>query len=148
MRDTSPGMSFFPAPSIRCSDADRERTVATLRDEATAGRITTEELSARLDKAFAAKTLGDLQALVADLPEGNINPALVLIEGVYKTGMRFARVGLWLGVGVAVMTVALPIVIGLAVAVSGTAALIALGVLFLACFAVLGRFRSRPERHS
>jgi hypothetical protein len=34
----------------------------------TAGRLTAEEFNERLDKAFAAKTLGDLDDLLSDLP--------------------------------------------------------------------------------
>lgn len=53
---------------IRASDADRDQVVAALRDHLAAGRLTTEEFDERLGQAFAAKTLGDLQELMADLP--------------------------------------------------------------------------------
>jgi hypothetical protein len=56
-------------PRIRASDADRERTVAALREHLAAGRLTTEEFDERLDKAYAAKTLGELDDLMADLPK-------------------------------------------------------------------------------
>jgi Domain of unknown function (DUF1707) len=55
-------------PRVRASDADRERTVALLREHHAVGRLTAEEFSDRVDKAFAARTLGDLEALLADLP--------------------------------------------------------------------------------
>jgi len=55
-------------PRIRASDADRDRTAAALREHLAAGRLTTEEFDERLDKAYAAKTLGDLDDLMADLP--------------------------------------------------------------------------------
>jgi hypothetical protein len=55
-------------PRFRASDADRERTVALLREHHAAGRLTAEEFSERLDKAYAAKTLGELDDLLADLP--------------------------------------------------------------------------------
>ena len=54
--------------SLRASDADRERVAVSLRDHAVAGRLTTEELDARTGRAFAARTRGDLDALLADLP--------------------------------------------------------------------------------
>ncbi len=54
---------------IRASDADRDRTVAALREHLAAGRLTTEEFDERLDKAYAAKTLGELDALMVDLPK-------------------------------------------------------------------------------
>ncbi|HEX4088570.1 MAG TPA: DUF1707 domain-containing protein [Trebonia sp.] len=55
-------------PRVRASDADRERTAALLREHHAVGRLTPEEFSERVDKAFAAKTLGDLEALLSDLP--------------------------------------------------------------------------------
>ncbi len=55
-------------PRIRASDDDRERTVSLLREHHAAGRLTLEEFSERLDKAYAAKTLGDLDELMSDLP--------------------------------------------------------------------------------
>jgi hypothetical protein len=55
-------------PRIRASDADRDRTAALLREHHAAGRLTAEEFNERLDKAYAAKTLGELDDLLADLP--------------------------------------------------------------------------------
>ena len=55
-------------PRIRASDADRDRTAALLREHHAAGRLTAEEFNERLDKAYAAKTLGELDELLADLP--------------------------------------------------------------------------------
>jgi DUF1707 SHOCT-like domain len=52
----------------RASDADRDQTAAALREHLVAGRLTTEEFDERLDKAYAAKTLGELDNLMADLP--------------------------------------------------------------------------------
>jgi hypothetical protein len=53
----------------RAPDADRDRTVAALREHLTAGRLTLEEFDERMDKAYAAKTLGELDRLMADLPQ-------------------------------------------------------------------------------
>ncbi|HEV3380125.1 MAG TPA: DUF1707 domain-containing protein [Trebonia sp.] len=55
-------------PRIRASDADRERVATLLREHHAVGRLAAEEFHERLDAAFAAKTLGDLDALLADLP--------------------------------------------------------------------------------
>ncbi len=55
-------------PRIRASDADRDRVAATLREHHAAGRLTMEEFQERLDHAYAARTLGDLDAIMADLP--------------------------------------------------------------------------------
>jgi hypothetical protein len=54
--------------SLRASDADREQFVEALRQHHVEGRLTTEELSERSGRAYAARTLGDLDALATDLP--------------------------------------------------------------------------------
>ena len=55
-------------PRIRASDADRDRTAALLREHLAAGRLNDEEFNERLDKTYAAKTLGELDQLLSDLP--------------------------------------------------------------------------------
>ena len=54
--------------SLRASDADREQFVETLRQHHAEGRLTLEELTERTERAYAARTLGDLDALGGDLP--------------------------------------------------------------------------------
>jgi hypothetical protein len=56
-------------PRIRASDADRDRTAALLREHHAAGRLTAEEFGERMDTALEAKTLGELDDLLADLPD-------------------------------------------------------------------------------
>ena len=56
------------SPELRASDADRDRAVGQLREHSLAGRLTVEELDERSAAAFAAKTVGELDALLADLP--------------------------------------------------------------------------------
>lgn len=60
--------------NIRASDADRDQVAAALREHLAAGRLTPEEFDERLGQAFAAKTLGDLQDLMADLPDTDLEP--------------------------------------------------------------------------
>lgn len=55
-------------PTIRASDSDRDRVAERLRQAAVEGRITTDELEERLEAAAAARTYGELDPLVADLP--------------------------------------------------------------------------------
>jgi hypothetical protein len=55
-------------PQLRASDEDRDRAAALLREHHALGRLTPEEFSDRLDKTFAAKTIGDIDALLRDLP--------------------------------------------------------------------------------
>ena len=55
-------------PDVRASDAERERAVERLRVHAAAGRLTVEELDERSERAYAARTEGELARLLADLP--------------------------------------------------------------------------------
>ncbi len=55
-------------PRIRASDADRDRTAALLREHLAAGRLTAEEFNDRLDRTYAARTLGELDDILMDLP--------------------------------------------------------------------------------
>jgi hypothetical protein len=54
---------------MRVSDADREQVAERLREHFAAGRLTSEELDERVAAALNAKTVGDLRAIMADLPE-------------------------------------------------------------------------------
>ena len=53
---------------MRVGDAEREAAAAELREHYASGRLTLDELNERVDKAFAATTRGDLNALMTDLP--------------------------------------------------------------------------------
>jgi hypothetical protein len=55
-------------PRLRASDADRDRVAALLREHHAAGRLTADEFQERLVAAFSAKTMGELDELMADLP--------------------------------------------------------------------------------
>jgi hypothetical protein len=55
-------------PRIRASDEDRDRVAAMLREHHAVGRLTVDEFNERLDKAYAARTMGDLDELLTDLP--------------------------------------------------------------------------------
>jgi len=55
-------------PRMRASDDDRDRAASLLREHHAAGRLTVEEFQERLDAAYQAKTLGDIDHLLADLP--------------------------------------------------------------------------------
>jgi Domain of unknown function (DUF1707) len=60
-------MSEPRPPELRASDAERERTADQLRHAAGEGRLTVDELDERLDAAYAARTRGELERLVADV---------------------------------------------------------------------------------
>lgn len=55
-------------PRLRASDADRDRTASLLREHHAVGRLTAEEFNDRVEKTFAARTLVELDELLADLP--------------------------------------------------------------------------------
>jgi hypothetical protein len=54
--------------ATRASDADRERTVDALSAAFAEGRLTREEHSARVERAYGSLTYAELAALSADLP--------------------------------------------------------------------------------
>ncbi len=55
-------------PSLRASDAEREATADRLRRHHTDGRLDQDEFQERLERCFAAKTVGELAELARDLP--------------------------------------------------------------------------------
>jgi len=55
---------------MRASDADRERVVERLRTALNEGRLDLGEYDERMQQAYSAKTYGDLDGLLTDLPAG------------------------------------------------------------------------------
>jgi hypothetical protein len=53
---------------VRASDHRREQTVAALRERALDGCLTLDTFAHRVEAAYRAKTEGELDGLVADLP--------------------------------------------------------------------------------
>jgi hypothetical protein len=54
--------------SLRASDADREQIVFALQQHHGDGRLTVSEFTERMNLAYEAKTLGELDGLTRDLP--------------------------------------------------------------------------------
>lgn len=67
-REQQPLIPPVAEADIRASDADRDRVADILRDALAEGRLSTEEHSERLDGVYAAKTVGELEPFVRDLP--------------------------------------------------------------------------------
>ena len=104
---------------MRVSDSDREQAANVLREAASHGRITMNELDERLELAYTAKTYADLAAVTRDLPgpaqaPGPVQPAMAgRIGGTPRSTFSVAvlsgarRTGRWVVprtyVGVAVM---------------------------------------------
>jgi hypothetical protein len=58
--------------TLRASDADREQFAERLRNAAGEGRLLAEELEDRLGHVFSARTYGELDAVVSDLPRASL----------------------------------------------------------------------------
>jgi hypothetical protein len=96
---------------LRVSHADRDRTVEILRDAAADGRLDTDELEDRVERALTARTFADLEPLTDDLPvappappaipapAAPAVPAPVVADGDVERwqsiGQRFRREGAW-----------------------------------------------------
>jgi hypothetical protein len=64
-----------PSPrDLRASDADRERVVTLLAQAAGDGRITLDEHAHRVQRAYTARTLGELAVLTEDLAVPGAQP--------------------------------------------------------------------------
>ncbi|MDQ2982617.1 MAG: DUF1707 domain-containing protein [Actinomycetota bacterium] len=61
-------------PELRASDADRDRTVTLLREHSVEGRLTLDEFSQRMEQAYDARTVGELEQLTHDLPIASSEP--------------------------------------------------------------------------
>jgi hypothetical protein len=66
---------------VLASDAEREHVVRALRVHFAAGRLDRDELERRVERAYAARSRGELRRLVADLPW----------RGGARVGRRFYR---------------------------------------------------------
>jgi hypothetical protein len=59
----------MPDPNLRASDADRTAVAQQLGRALSDGRLTVAEYDERVSQAWAARTYGDLDGLLADLPD-------------------------------------------------------------------------------
>ena len=59
---------------MRASNADREQFAKVLHDAMAEGRLTVTEMEERLDQVYAAKTFGELQPVLRDLPHQGVVP--------------------------------------------------------------------------
>jgi hypothetical protein len=58
----------MPEPHLRAGDTDRAAVATVLGRHMAEGRLTVAEYDERVARAYAARTYGDLDELVADLP--------------------------------------------------------------------------------
>jgi hypothetical protein len=85
-----------PAPhDLRASDADRDRIFTLLGEAAADGRLTLDEHAERAERAHAARTLGELAALTADLAAPSAQPIRLdtrrAVSGVFARERRDGR---------------------------------------------------------
>jgi len=89
-------MSPRPSPrDLRASDADRDRVLAMLGEAMSDGRLTQEEHAERVQRAFSARTLGELAELTADLAVPSAQPVRLdggrTITGIFGPARRDGR---------------------------------------------------------
>jgi DNA-binding transcriptional ArsR family regulator len=80
-----------PAPGMRVGDADRDAAAAALGEHFAQGRLTLDELSARLDATLTASTYGELAEAARDLPDLTVLPARISSSRSMITGIFQAR---------------------------------------------------------
>jgi hypothetical protein len=125
--------------NLRASDGDREQIAERLRKAAAEGRLLAEELEQRIEATFSARTYGELDALVDDLPDDRL---------AAPRPRSLSRLSGPVG-AIAIALVALAVVAIVALVITGTVvaggAWILFGVWFLGCRG--SRCRSRYGRH-
>lgn len=80
-------------PDMRASDAERERIAERLRDAVAEGRLDMDEFGERLDAAYKARTRGELEPLVRDLPAPDGGPAPLAAAAASGTVDYGRRIG-------------------------------------------------------
>ena len=89
-------MSPRQAPrDLRASDADRDRVLVLLAEAMSDGRLTADEHADRVQRAFSARTLGELAELTADLAAPSAQPVRLdggrVIAGIFGPARRDGR---------------------------------------------------------
>jgi len=85
-----------PAPrDLRASDFDRDRVIKPLAEAAADGRLTADEHSERVERAYQARTLGELAALTTDLVGQDAQPIKLdgrrAVTGIFGRDSRDGR---------------------------------------------------------
>jgi hypothetical protein len=104
------GQAGLPAiaagEGLRASHADRDQVVEVLRVAAGDGRLSSEELDDRIERALTARTYAELAALTADLPAtaggalippraGEVAPTPKDLARIHVRGSSVRRDGRW-----------------------------------------------------
>ncbi|MFC4531553.1 DUF1707 SHOCT-like domain-containing protein [Sphaerisporangium dianthi] len=83
------------SPEWRMSDADRERVAERLQAAAGEGRLSQEEFEQRLSGVLAARTFGEVEQYVADLPGAAISIPVQERGELRTTAAGLKRRGRW-----------------------------------------------------
>jgi len=81
--DPMPYPRFAGVPANRAANADRERAIDVLKAGFAEGRLTKGEYDERVSRVCAARTYGELEPLVADLPAGPFGGPVQYPGGLY-----------------------------------------------------------------
>jgi len=91
-----------PQSGVRASDADREQVVTFLKRHCAEGRLSTDELTSRVEAAYSAVKFSELDRLSADLPGSPFAPVAPPAPRPSHAMAPLARVGA-IGVGLVVL---------------------------------------------
>jgi hypothetical protein len=78
------------------SDSDREGVLARLSTALAEGRLTLAEFEERVDGVLRARTFGEVQPLVADLPSATPSPAARDVVELHANAGSITRKGRWI----------------------------------------------------
>ncbi|MFE7229442.1 DUF1707 SHOCT-like domain-containing protein [Streptomyces sp. NPDC002405] len=67
-KQTEPRTAAAPVAELRASDADRDRIADILREALAEGRLNADEHAERVEGVLNAKTVGELEVFIQDLP--------------------------------------------------------------------------------
>jgi len=73
---------------VRASDTERERAVEALRHFFADGRISSHEFEVRIERAYEARTRGELDALFVDLPSPRLRGRGRAMRRMNKAALR------------------------------------------------------------
>lgn len=78
-------------PDMRASDGDREKIAGRLRDAHADGRLSVDEFQLRIDALYDARTYGEIEPLVRDLPvvrSATTAPTSKVVQEASSTAIR------------------------------------------------------------
>lgn len=94
-KSQTPARPVTRVRDLRASDADRERVLAVLGEALADGRLTAEEHAERAERAYRARTLGELTGLTTDLSPPEAQPILIDDRPLQATFGTVRRGGRW-----------------------------------------------------